>query len=105
MGYSAFLLRAFTAIGLVASCAAQAQTSTINVACRQAVLMDAESQSFIFERNADELASPASTAKIMTAELLFRALKEGKVTLDQTYEISAGAHRGPDPRTCGRFGQ
>ncbi|MFO1134823.1 MAG: D-alanyl-D-alanine carboxypeptidase family protein [Rhodoblastus sp.] len=93
MGSSALLLRAFTAIGLLASWAAQAQTSTVNVACRQAVLMDAESQSFIFERNADELASPASTAKIMTAELLFRALKEGKVTLDQTYEISEKAWR------------
>lgn len=55
--------------------------------------MDAESQSFIFERNADELASPASTAKIMTAELLFRALKEGKVNLEQTYEISEKAWR------------
>lgn len=55
--------------------------------------MDAESQSFIFERNADELASPASTAKIMTAEVLFRMLKEGKVTLEQTFEISEHAWR------------
>ena len=55
--------------------------------------MDAESQSFLFERNADELASPASTAKIMTAEVLFRMLKEGKATLDQTFEISEHAWR------------
>ena len=93
MDSSGFLLRAATAIALFAPVAAQAQTSTVNVACRQAVLMDAESQSFIFERNADELASPASTAKIMTAEILFRALKEGKATLDQTFEISEHAWR------------
>jgi len=91
--FSAFLLRAATAIGLVAASAAFAQTSTINIACRQAALMDAESQSFLFERNADELASPASTAKIMTAEILFRMLKEGKATLDQTFEISEHAWR------------
>ena len=91
-GFSALRLVATTClIGLAAS--AQAQTSTVSVACRQAVLMDADSQSFLFERNADELASPASTAKIMTAELLFRALKEGKVNLEQTYEISEKAWR------------
>jgi len=88
-----FLFRAATLVGLFASSAALAQSPSINVACRQAVLMDAESQSFIFERNADELASPASTAKIMTAEVLFRMLKEGKVTLEQTFEISEHAWR------------
>lgn len=87
------LLRAVTALGLMAASAAVAQTPGVTVACRQAVLMDAESQSFIFERNGDDLASPASTAKIMTAELLFQALKEGKATLDQTFEISEHAWR------------
>ena len=93
MGISVILLRAATALALVVSTSAVAQTATVNVACRQAVLMDAESQSFIYERNADDLASPASTAKIMTAELLFQALKEGKATLDQTFEISEHAWR------------
>ncbi|MCB1540930.1 MAG: D-alanyl-D-alanine carboxypeptidase [Rhodoblastus sp.] len=93
LDFSANTRRVATAIGLLASSAAFAQTSSINVACRQAALMDAESQSFLFERNADELASPASTAKIMTAEVLFRMLKEGKATLDQTFEISEHAWR------------
>jgi serine-type D-Ala-D-Ala carboxypeptidase (penicillin-binding protein 5/6) len=55
--------------------------------------MDAESHAVLFERNADELASPASTAKIMTAEILFGLIKQGKVSLDQTYEISEHAWR------------
>ncbi|MFT4098343.1 MAG: D-alanyl-D-alanine carboxypeptidase family protein [Rhodoblastus sp.] len=93
MRTSAVPLRIVAALGLLISPAALAQTTGVNVACRQAVLMDAESRSFIFERNADELASPASTAKIMTAEILFRALKEGKLTLDQTFEISEHAWR------------
>ena len=85
-------MRAAIALAL-STPAALAQSPGVNVACRQAVLMDAESRSFIFERNADELASPASTAKIMTAELLFQALKEGRITLDQTFEISEHAWR------------
>ena len=55
--------------------------------------MDAESHAVLFERNADTPASPASTAKIMTAEILFGLIKEGKVTLDQTYGISEHAWR------------
>ena len=91
-GFTAFRFTA-VALGVVVAGAAQGQTATVTTACRQVVLMDADSQSFIFERNADELASPASTAKIMTAELLFRALKDGKVNLEQTYEISEKAWR------------
>ena len=55
--------------------------------------MDAESHAFLFERGADDPVSPASTAKIMTAEILFGLIKAGKVTLDQTYEISEHAWR------------
>ncbi len=55
--------------------------------------MDADSRAFLFERAADEPGSPASTAKIMTAEVLFGMIKEGKVTLDQTFEISEHAWR------------
>ena len=42
------------------------------------ILMDATSGAVLFEKNADELIAPASTAKIMTAELVFRQLADGR---------------------------
>ncbi len=73
--------------------AASAQSTAVTVACSQAALMDAESHAFLFERNADDPASPASTAKIMTAEILFAQLKSGKLSMDQTFGVSEYAWR------------
>jgi serine-type D-Ala-D-Ala carboxypeptidase (penicillin-binding protein 5/6) len=87
-----FLSVACVVLGGLYADAASAQ-STLTIACPQATLMDAESHAVLFERNADERASPASTAKIMTAEILFGLIKEGKVTLDQTWPISENAWR------------
>ena len=53
-----------------------AHAQGVQTACRQAVLMDAESHAFLYERAPDELASPASLAKIMTAEILFGLIKQ-----------------------------
>lgn len=70
-----------------------AHAQGVQTACRQAVLMDAESHAFLYERAPDELASPASLAKIMTAEILFGLIKAGKVSLGDTYVISEYAWR------------
>ncbi|MEA2835096.1 MAG: hypothetical protein QOG66_3298 [Methylobacteriaceae bacterium] len=58
-----------------------------------ALLMDADSQTVLFEKNADELTSPASTVKIMTAELVFREIKEGRINLDTKFTVSEHAWR------------
>lgn len=78
---------------LIAWAAPAAAQSGIAVSCNQAALMDAESRAFLFEKNADEPSSPASTAKIMTAEILFGQIKSGKLSLDQTFTISERAWR------------
>jgi D-alanyl-D-alanine carboxypeptidase (penicillin-binding protein 5/6) len=59
----------------------------------QAILIDADTQTVLFEKNADLLATPASTTKIMTAELVFQAIKQGKLKLDDTLPISETAWR------------
>ncbi len=58
-----------------------------------AFLIDAESGSVLFEKGADTPATPASTAKIMTAELVFRELKEGRLKLDDEFTVSENAWR------------
>jgi D-alanyl-D-alanine carboxypeptidase (penicillin-binding protein 5/6) len=58
-----------------------------------ALLMDADSRTVLFEKNADDLTSPASTVKIMTAELVFREIKEGRINLDTKFTVSEHAWR------------
>jgi serine-type D-Ala-D-Ala carboxypeptidase (penicillin-binding protein 5/6) len=58
-----------------------------------AILMEATSGSILFEKNADELRAPSSMMKLMTAEVVFNAIKEGKVKLTDEYRISENAWR------------
>jgi serine-type D-Ala-D-Ala carboxypeptidase (penicillin-binding protein 5/6) len=60
---------------------------------RNAILMDAASGSIIFQKSADELIHPASMSKLMTLAVLFKALKEGKYTLDDEFQTSENAWR------------
>ncbi len=58
-----------------------------------AILIEASSGSVLFEKNADELRAPSSMMKLMTAEVVFHAIKEGKVNLGDEYRISENAWR------------
>jgi D-alanyl-D-alanine carboxypeptidase (penicillin-binding protein 5/6) len=58
-----------------------------------AILIEAKSGSVLFEKNADELRAPSSMLKLMTAEVVFNAIKEGKVKLSDEYRISENAWR------------
>jgi D-alanyl-D-alanine carboxypeptidase (penicillin-binding protein 5/6) len=58
-----------------------------------AILIEASSGSVLFEKNADELRAPSSMMKLMTAEVVFHAVKEGKVKLSDEYRISENAWR------------
>ncbi len=55
--------------------------------------MDADTGSILFEKSPDTPVTPASTAKIMTAELVFRELKEGRLRLDDEFTVSENAWR------------
>ena len=58
-----------------------------------AILIEAASGSVLFEKNADELRAPSSMMKLVTVEVVFHALKEGKVKLTDEYRISENAWR------------
>ncbi len=60
---------------------------------KRAILMDAESGAVLFQYNADELAPPASMSKLMTLEVLFAALKQGKVKPEDEFLMSEYAWR------------
>src|ERR1700731_1075950 len=58
-----------------------------------AILIEATSGSVLFEKNADELRAPSSMMKLMTAEVVFHAIKQGDIKLSDEYRISENAWR------------
>ena len=81
----AFVLASFTAL-------ASAQTPTPpEIAARQYILVDLSSNQVLAEREADSQADPASLTKLMTAYLTFNALRDKKLTLEQTLPVSLRA--------------
>jgi len=58
-----------------------------------AVLMDADTNSVLFEKNADELMPPASMSKLMTLAVIFQALKEERLSMDDEFSTSVYAWR------------
>src|SRR5215203_4648811 len=57
------------------------------------LLLDADSGTVLFEKAADEPFAPASLAKLMTAELVFRELQQGRITMDTEFTVSENAWR------------
>lgn len=58
-----------------------------------AILIDADTQTVLFEKAADNFVTPASTVKILTAELVFHELAEGRLKLDDEFPVSEYAWR------------
>src|SRR6202140_1475128 len=58
-----------------------------------AILIEASSGSVLFEKNADELRVPSSMMELMTAEVVFHAIKQGDVKLTDEYRVSENAWR------------
>ena len=58
-----------------------------------AILIEASSGSVLFEKNADELRAPSSMMKLMTAEVVFNAIRKGDIKLTDEYRISENAWR------------
>jgi D-alanyl-D-alanine carboxypeptidase (penicillin-binding protein 5/6) len=72
---------------------------------KQAILIDVSSNAVLFERNADELMSPASMSKLMTLAVVFRLVKLGQLQLDEPFTVSENAWRkgGAPSRTSAMF--
>jgi D-alanyl-D-alanine carboxypeptidase (penicillin-binding protein 5/6) len=58
-----------------------------------AILIEATSGAVLFEKNADELRAPSSMMKLMTAEVVFHAIKQGDIKLTDEYHVSENAWR------------
>ena len=74
-------------------------------AAPHAILIDAESGSVLFEKAADNLIPPASLSKLMTAEVVFNEIKQGRLKPTTEFIVSTAAWRrgGAPSRTSSMF--
>jgi len=81
------------AVALTLSIAGAARSEGFQSAAPDALLVDYESGATLYEKNADVQFPASALVKLMTAELVFRELKEGRLHLDDTYHASEHAWR------------
>ncbi|MBN8510317.1 MAG: D-alanyl-D-alanine carboxypeptidase [Burkholderiales bacterium] len=84
-------LLAFVLSLLLAGAAAAQMPQPPEVAARSYLLIDLASQQVLAERDADAQADPASLTKLMTAYLVFGAIRDKKLSLEQTLPVSQRA--------------
>jgi D-alanyl-D-alanine carboxypeptidase (penicillin-binding protein 5/6) len=65
----------------------------IDTAAKQAILIDARTGVVLLNKNADERMPPSSMSKVMTMYLVFEALKQGRMTLEDQLPVSERAWR------------
>jgi D-alanyl-D-alanine carboxypeptidase (penicillin-binding protein 5/6) len=91
----ALALAGALAVASLSPAAAQTpkKEDTFQLSAPYAILIDYESGTVLFEKNADQLMEPSSMAKLMTVEVVFQAIKEGRLNTDEEFLISENAWR------------
>jgi D-alanyl-D-alanine carboxypeptidase (penicillin-binding protein 5/6) len=67
--------------------------AALETIAKQAILMDADTGTVLFEKNADDTMPPSSMSKLMTVYMVFERLKSGSLTLDDELPVSKKAWR------------
>lgn len=84
----------FFALAAGISCLAAAATANaFETKARNAILVDYETGAYLFAKNHEEMIAPASMSKLMTVYVLLSKIKEGDVSLDETFTVSENAWR------------
>lgn len=84
---------AFGASAVTARTHAAAPPSAFETKAKHAILMDADANLTLFEKDADTLAPPASMSKLMTLAIVFRELKAGRLKLEDEFKVTEHAWR------------
>ena len=58
---------------------------------KQAIVYDMQTNSIIYEKNADELMSPSSMSKLLTVYYVFKKLNNGEILLTDKFKVSKKA--------------
>jgi len=82
-----------TFLGLALALPAFGQNAGFQTKAPHAVILDYETGEVLYEKGARAAIPPASMTKIMTADMVFEALKNGTVTPDTEFQVSEEAWR------------
>ena len=64
---------------------------SLNLDCKSAILIEADTQTVLYEKNADEPLPPASVTKVMTLLLVMEAIEGGKISYTDKVRASSNA--------------
>ena len=70
-----------------------AQAQVIDTTAKQSIMIDLTTGSVLLEKDADVRMPPASMSKLMTIYMVFERLKEGRLSLDDKFQVSTKAWR------------
>ncbi len=84
-----FVAGLFLATAAIASAFGQ----TFETSAKQVILLDHDTGSVLYEKNADATMFPASMSKVMTVMMVFDRLRDGNLTLESTVPVSEKAWR------------
>lgn len=87
------LNRIFVVLTMLLAGTATLRAQGFQTAAPYAFLMDYDTGAILFEKAADDLMVPASLAKLMTAEVVFQEITQGRLSLDTEMAVSENAWR------------
>ncbi|WP_064789222.1 D-alanyl-D-alanine carboxypeptidase family protein [Thalassospira indica] len=70
-----------------------ARAQAIETSAREAFIMDFDTGAVLLDKEGDTLTEPASMTKMMTVHMLFKYIKDGRVSMDDTFHVSEKAWR------------
>jgi D-alanyl-D-alanine carboxypeptidase (penicillin-binding protein 5/6) len=92
-GVAALAVFACTAAIAAPSAVAPPGKNDFQTAAPYVILLDADTGTVLFEKNADVPNPPSSMAKLMTAEVVFNELKQNRLKLEDAFVVSEDAWR------------
>jgi len=69
------------------------QSQAIETIAREAILVEMATGEVLFEKDADQLMPPASMSKLMAVYMLFERLRDGSLSLEDSFPVSENAWR------------
>jgi D-alanyl-D-alanine carboxypeptidase (penicillin-binding protein 5/6) len=87
------LFPAAIAAATIAATSAASAAVPHRTTAREAILVDMTTDTVLLDKNADQRMAPASMTKMMTAYLVFEALDDGRLSLDERLPVSERAWR------------
>ncbi|MFN3937995.1 MAG: D-alanyl-D-alanine carboxypeptidase family protein [Gemmobacter sp.] len=84
-------IRAILIVAALSLAVALPARAAFETAAKAAWVFDVGTQTVLLEKDADRALPPASMSKLMTIYMLFEALKDGRVSMDTTFPVSARA--------------